>query len=202
MDNPSQEAVALFSANNERTIHVICALKNDANLIHDLLIGQAGLDSLLVTSDTTAEEQAAAEHWNAERCNVLITTTVGLVGVLFNVLSFVQAMLRIRPRQRSSEARIVILADGSVRSDRVIADDRIFHDLSSDAGPLLAEDRRSYDALCSSEGRLSMMEEKENCRVQWMANSLGMLGNGAVFSEILQKLRPISMLWYNYAGVS
>ena len=112
VDNPSQEAVALVSANNERTIHVICASKNDANLIHDLLVGQAGLDSLLATSDTMAEEQAAvAEHWNAGRCNVLVTTTVGLVGVdsascdfvivvgvLFNVLSFVQAMLRIRPK--------------------------------------------------------------------------------------------------------
>ena len=101
--------------------HVIVNSKNDAQLIHAKL--SRNFESRIVTSESTGEEQfEIARYWKESEFQVLVSTSIALVGnenpkcrhvvivgYLFNLLSLVQAIGRLRPSQRSRKGSIKII---------------------------------------------------------------------------------------------
>ena len=104
-------------------IHIICASKQHASDVHRSLQKHSFCNSCLVTGDTSAEDlDAAAQLWSRGVSNVLVSTTAGLVGnesrscrvvlvlgLLYDLMSVVQAMGRLRPLQRRSNGCIEFL---------------------------------------------------------------------------------------------
>jgi len=138
-----------------------------------------------------------AKQWSLGLTNVLITTTVGLVGVdsstcdfvivmgiLFNVMSFVQGMLRIKPAQRSNKARVVVLSNGNVRREMAQENELAFQQLASENGPLTAGDRKLFDEFYSVEGLLSMMESNIVCRVAKLSEIMGSPRSGCGLCDV------------------
>jgi hypothetical protein len=100
-------------------LHLICASKKVAERIFEAL---SGYKIELVTADVSKEKQAViARMWSCGEFDILVSTTsalvgnessrceaVFIVGYIFNLMSVVQAMGRLRPKQRKSTGCIEI----------------------------------------------------------------------------------------------
>jgi superfamily II DNA helicase RecQ len=104
-------------------LHLICASKRSAKLIfHDLSLVVPKYKIELATADISKEEQAEiARRWSGGEFDILVSTSsalvgnessrcqaVFIVGYIFNLMSVVQAMGRLRPKQRKCTGRIEI----------------------------------------------------------------------------------------------
>jgi hypothetical protein len=109
----------VMSSPAQSGIHIICASKKKAVLISGALSSQ-GYKTELVTSDIPREKlQEIAGKWSLGEFDILVSTSsalvgnessrcrvVFIVGLLFDLMSVVQAMGRLRPKQRTSTGRI------------------------------------------------------------------------------------------------
>ena len=91
--------------------HVIVSSKSVAQTVYDVL--SMKYSSRMITSDNSKEEQVSvAKEWSEGRFDMLVSTTVALVGnenekcravivvgMLFNLFSVAQAFCRLRPKQ-------------------------------------------------------------------------------------------------------
>jgi len=126
IEKAAQERVLeiLLGAPPKFGIHLICATLDSANVLFKNLSSAYGTESAiktrLVTSEVTREEQAeTAGLWSGGGINILVSTSSALVGnensqcrvvlivgYLFNLMAVVQAMGRLRPKQRHSNGSI------------------------------------------------------------------------------------------------
>lgn len=116
VEDPVAHAVAVASqilkTNPKHGVHIIVNSKRNADVIFGLLSKK--YEARLVTADTSDEDQSlAAEQWGGGSVPLLVSTTVALVGnensacrhvmvvgYLFNLINLVQAVGRLRPKQR------------------------------------------------------------------------------------------------------
>ena len=115
-----------------RAAHILCASKEDCKRFEERMKGRD--DVRVVHSDVPKEQQAeAAQAWFESRVDQLYTTSLGtvgnendalggvfIVGILFNLSTFVQILGRLRPRHRDvSHSKVYqLLSDNDLRQHK------------------------------------------------------------------------------------
>lgn len=103
------------------SVHVICATKQEAASIHSSLRSLGFPTRLLHSGVSKHDQKQIATDWAAGRLKALISTTCGLVGNecptchsivicgwIYSLMAVVQAIGRLRPRQRTQHGLIQI----------------------------------------------------------------------------------------------
>lgn len=169
------EIMCEYYENFGRSIHVLCASKATCKEFEGLL--QHSDDVRVVHADTSRENQrAAASDWYHGRCKKLFTTSIGvvgneneaaglicIVGLLHDLSSFLQAIGRLRPKQRGPNARVYqILLKEDLHSNQTKSDECDFKRSELVQAGVLSEDEAStfddifhidgYRALLNGEG--------------------------------------------------
>ena len=136
-------------------IHVIVSSKSVAQTVYDVL--SMKYSSRMITSDNSKEEQVSvAKEWSEGRFDMLVSTTVALVGnenvkcrsvivvgMLFNLFSVVQAFCRLRPKQRLSGGLLAMIVppitadmvESHVKKDTASANSLISRGILSEEKP-------------------------------------------------------------------
>ena len=119
---PVQEAVRYVRSKSTSTeaCHIFVACKRDGEAISKIFAAQGNITSSLLHSDLTREEQSEiAVSWRESSIDALISTSLALVGnensackhivfvgYLFNMMAVIQAINRLRPKQRYGRASV------------------------------------------------------------------------------------------------
>lgn len=117
----ARAACAAAKRNPNHGVHIMVASKSDAIFIASRL-GEHSICHRLLTSEADSEQQVSiAKEWRNSQFSVLVSTSIAVVGnenpncrhlivngYLFNVISMVQALNRLRPKQRSGGASVQI----------------------------------------------------------------------------------------------
>lgn len=170
--------------------HVICSSKNYVSQVRDSLVGRVKSGKVLaVTSDSTATEQREiARSWHDAKADVLISSTVALmgnenarcrlvviVGYLFDFASLLQAIGRLRPGQRTPEAKVLVVlphVDTATQSRNIQKMNQRFGGLVR-MGLLEQGDLAAFEAYFGISGLYKFFNQKGVCRWVGMAKVLG-----------------------------
>ena len=98
-------------------VHVIVSTVEEGKDIHEQLCSKLEYECCNFIFSGSDNQDCIAKKWNENRLQILISTTVGLVGnessktqmvcivgLLYNIPSIIQSMGRIRPRKRTSHS--------------------------------------------------------------------------------------------------
>ena len=114
-------ALDAIRRNSSHAVHIMVSSKEDAAFIATK-ISEASISHRLLTSDLEeAQQKVIAKQWRKSKFSVLVSTTLAVTGnenpscrhlvvngYLFNIITTVQAINRLRPRQRFGGASIRI----------------------------------------------------------------------------------------------
>ena len=165
--------------------HVICASKDSCEQI-DRLLTAKGFRTLVVTSENTAEEQKkTAATWFQGQVDVLISTTVALVGnenekcrtiiiagLLFNISSLTQAIGRLRPNQRGLDASVHVIwkeMSPTKLTDMKLEDAKKLQ-LLTEAGVLRSSDRELFLRLFGTHALYNFTRQSTGCFLQTLSS--------------------------------
>ena len=122
-----QHVIEFIINHNGFNAHVIVSTVNEGNYVFEQL-KRKEINCEFIYSGSENQANVAAE-WNNNRLNVLISTTLGLVGnesintqlvcivgLLYDLPSIVQAMGRIRPKRRRKISEMMIFIPNKVKS--------------------------------------------------------------------------------------
>ena len=170
--------------------HVICSSKDYVSQVWEELTGRMKTGSVLaVTSDSTSTDQReTARKWHDAEADVLISSTVALmgnensrcrllviVGYLFDFSSLLQAIGRLRPTQRTKEAKVLVVLpriDQASQSRNIQQMNQKFESLMR-MGLLEQEDYADFAAYFGIGGLYKFFNKKGVCRWVGMASVLG-----------------------------
>ena len=135
--------------------------------------------------------EKVAKEWVEGNIPVLITTTLGLVGnecsknnyvvcvgTLYDLMSYVQAMSRIRPKWRNENSRMdIFIPDkpriGWVGSNNQTDDYNHLQQLKSDNLIVSAEDESIYNRCLTKQSVNDWLYTDEGCRISNLAKRMG-----------------------------
>ena len=160
------EIMSDYFENFGHSVHVLCASKATCKEFESQLQGDD--DVRVVHADTCRQDQlATAADWYHQRCKKLFTTSIGIVGneneaaglicvvgILHDLSNLLQAIGRLRPKQRGPEARVYqILLDKDLRPSKTMSDECNFkRDELIQAGVLSIDDALSFDGIFHIDG--------------------------------------------------
>ena len=144
--------------------HVIVAEKKDGQTIFHQL-STTNYKSKFVSSDSTVEEvNQAAMEWCSGKLDVLITTTMGLVGnenplcrflvvvgYLYDSMQIVQALGRLRNYMRLSHGQVLFAVPDTLGQHRIKDDEHRFTRLLNEQF-VSPEDHSNFQAVMTSNG--------------------------------------------------
>ena len=203
-EHPSQkESVVkrvkeVLSAHPDFSIHVICTSKKIVEKISEKLSGE-NFNVGLVHADVGREDQEnIAANWREGKCDVLVSTTCALVGnesprcrcvfivgYLFNLMNVVQAMGRLRPKQRIRGGSIEIFLRKRTEDELVkFAEKKLDEGKTSfnalvGKGLLRQEDHRQHKKVCTTVGLIKWCATDEECRMVALHKRFGVTGHRA-----------------------
>ena len=167
--------------------HVICSSKPVVQEIASLL--SPSMTVLTVTGESSSEEQfSISNSWSCGKCDVLVSTTVALVGnenskcrtiviagVLHNVSSLVQAFGRLRPEQRGADSAVSIFhrpINKTVLEDTKKIVDTSFQEMK-DAGCLDDSTKKDYGNIFSYRGLQEVLLLSNGCYLKKISSFFG-----------------------------
>lgn len=159
-------------------IHVICKTTTMAETLHGQL-AELGVDAALVHAKVPKTDQReTAMKWARGRVDVLVSTTVALVGnenpackeiivmgIVYNLSALVQAMGRLRANQRGPSSRVVQVLVSSERSTHQELTDNSSASLQQlvDACVLSEDDKKHFRGLFHYENYLKLITTGGSC---------------------------------------
>ena len=170
-------------------VHVICSTKEDCRSIENQL-KKDRVPCEAVTSETEADVMArVAKDWYGGKIDVLVTTTVALVGnenercrtiivvgILFNASSVIQAIGRLRPKQRGDQTAVVLMRKKITSDDltRWAEGDRNSFDVLLSSGVLAKTAlQKSFDKAFGTMCLVQLLRKKTGCFLQGLRESCG-----------------------------
>ena len=180
--------VAEYIKQSKRTpCHVICSTKDMVREIAALL--SPTMNVLTVTGESSSDEQfSVSNSWSSGKCEVLVSTTVALVGnenskcrtiviagVLFDVSSLVQAFGRLRPEQRGVNSVVSIFHNPIEKKNAQYAITVLetrFRELK-DAGCLDETMRKDFINIFSNLGLLRVLNTQQGCYLKRISSYFG-----------------------------
>jgi superfamily II DNA helicase RecQ len=172
----------------EGAAHVFVAEKGDGTCLFNILIKRYSCK--LVTSDTPREEVSqTASEWRKGAFNVLITTSIALVGnenpqcrylacagYLYDSMQILQAFGRLRPYMRVASGAIMFAVSDNLSEHRIADDRRRFTRLLNE-NLVSSDDYSKYLATMTSSGvRQWLIEASEGqvgCALAILSKSFG-----------------------------
>jgi superfamily II DNA helicase RecQ len=191
----TRRAKDVMSCTPQFGLHLICASKKSAlRIFHDLsnLVPKYKIE--LVTADIPKEEQAEiARKWSAGEFDILVSTSsalvgnessrcqaVFIVGYIFNLMSVVQAMGRLRPKQRKRTGCIEIFLNKMTKErwKMFVERDKTTCSLLVAKGivAVTPENLLALQKVGTLRGIYSWATKDTGCRVVALSNRFGLLG--------------------------
>ena len=178
--------------------------------IHVMVAGKASGDRIVsalspdilcrfVSSDTPQLEQTeVAKDWSEGRFQILVSTTIALVGnenekcrhvfivgLLFSLMNVIQAIGRLRPSQRVGGASVRIFVQPQTETRLVEygeRDSQMFTSLL--ARKLINDDRDSYMRVASVLGLHSWLSDNNCCRIRKLGELYGFVRQDCGFCDV------------------
>jgi hypothetical protein len=184
------EIMSEYSENFGRSIHVLCASKATCKEFGGVLGDDH--DVRVVHSDTPRQDQlAAAADWYQQRCKKLFTTSIGVVGneneaaglicvvgLLHDLSSFLQAIGRLRPKQRGPDARVYqIVLNEDLRPNKRMSDECDFKRSELvQAGVLSEDDLYTFNNIFHIDGYRAFLNG-EGCYIRRLESMFSEAGS-------------------------
>ena len=181
-----EEAKHVLTRNPKHGIHIIVNSKKEAeNVFQELSMNY---ESKIVTADSTSEEQAlVAKQWSEGAIQLLVSTTIALVGnensacrhvlvvgYLFNLINLVQAVGRLRPRQRQTGGSFGVFLPLLLRRDFQRKEQMNTIEFAAlRAKRLIGGDRGLFDRLLTTKGINDWAIDTVSCRVLSLSKVFG-----------------------------
>jgi superfamily II DNA helicase RecQ len=186
LNSLATEVVSILTKNAEHGVHILVSVK---------VLGDKVLEALttrytcrMLTSDTTeAIQETTAKEWSDGKFQVLISTTVALVGnenakcrhvlmlgYLYNLMNVIQAIGRLRPKQRQGGASVQIYIPNmsEEKLERMdLAQGHAFQSLKS--RKLIGNDKELHTRVASVRGLHDWLVNDKGCRIQNLARRYG-----------------------------
>ena len=176
-----RSACATLEQNPSHGVHIMVTSKSDAMFIASEL-SKLSIGNRLLTSDVDLEQQESiARDWRKSCFSVLVSTSIAIVGnenpecrhlvlngYLFNTMNMVQAINRLRPKQRPGGASIKIFLPNhpEVYLDALWQRDRLRFDALAERG-LVPNDADLWKKFGSTEGLHQWLIRDDGC---WVSN--------------------------------
>jgi hypothetical protein len=196
----------LLRKENDQGIHVLVSSKAVGEKLFEML--QPICNCRWVTSASTLEQQTMiALDWSQGRFEVLISTSIALVGnengkcrhvvivgYMYTLVNVIQAMGRLRPEQRQGGASVgiflpLISEEQLVRQQQ---DDLLSFELLRQR-KLIAEDRQLHTRVLTSRGIYDWLVVETGCRIQNLARRIGQVRQACRICDACRS-RPTRML--------
>jgi hypothetical protein len=152
---------------DEVACHVICASKHAVGSLNALLAGK-GLRVLMAHSDVD-DTADVARKWSAGEGDVLLSTTCALTGceydrckhviifgVIYSVSNMVQAIGRLRKKQRADGASVTVVYDGGLRAPQGAS-----YDQFQGAGFVTEDCRDVFESVFHEDGLRGVLSGRE-----------------------------------------
>ena len=170
-------------------IHVIVASKQlGMDVVASLEEMSLGPVEFVTSETTTSKQRDIAKRWSASAISILVSSTVALVGNenpkchcvvvvghLFSLMSVVQALGRLRPKQRTGTSSFVIFANklSSTQQAAMEKEDMMnFHRLR-ELGVIDTSNEQDYMQIGTIKGLVDWETERGKCRVVSLAGKFG-----------------------------
>jgi superfamily II DNA/RNA helicase len=181
-----KEVVSILGSNPMQGVHVLTSSKKLGEAFFKKM--SETFDCRWVTADSTAIEQAAvAQEWSVGKFQILVSTTIALVGnensnchhvimlgYMFNLMNVIQAIGRLRPEQRQNGASFRIIVPILTHSSYKQMEDKI--DLGFDAlrqKNLIGDDKLLFTRVLSMLGIYNWLVKDKGCRIKNLARRYG-----------------------------
>lgn len=190
----------------QHCIHIMVDSKNTGESVFKGLCQR--YDCRFVTSHSSAEEQAnVAREWSLGKFQVLVSTTIALVGnenadchhvliigYLYSLMNVIQAMGRLRPSQRLGGAsiRIYLPPINDQRLDGWRTRETVGFDALRNR-KLIADDQILFKRVATNSGLYEWLVKDEGCRIKNLARRYGFQRPQCRFCDICRG-RPIRRL--------
>ena len=109
---------------SQHAIHVLCSSKQECTMLADSLKESIPEVAELHADVPQAEQKTIAQRWYRGEIKILVSTTIGIVGnenkkmkhiycvrLLYSLSNFVQAIGRLRPKQRGQTASVTLVVE-------------------------------------------------------------------------------------------
>ena len=178
----------LESGSGLAAVHVVVAEKKDGTFLLDQLFPR--FNCKFVSSDSSQEEvnQIAAE-WSKGQLDVLISTTMGLVGnenpscrhlvcvgYLYDSMQIVQFLGRLRNSMRMNFGQVLFAVPDNLSNHRII-DDNLRYTRLLNEGFISAQDHANFTAVMTSSGVRDWLSNASQglcgCAVQILSTMFG-----------------------------
>jgi superfamily II DNA helicase RecQ len=178
------------SKGNDYSVHILCALKSDVDIISSEIDIFENYTLGRVTGDSSCDHmERTAADWREGKIDILVSTTVALVGnessrcrmvvicgYIYNVLNMVQAIGRLRESQRGpdSEVKVIVPISDIRMQTRTEELDRINLLRLGEKGLIANEETNIFmEKLLSVKPLYQWVCNKELCRVGSLLELLG-----------------------------
>ena len=174
------------SRNSDTNIHMICSTIQEGKECFRLIEKHESSVSFIYSGSNNHEE--VAFKWKNNQIRILISTTIGIVGnecanthtviivgVLYDLLSIIQAMGRIRPHRRNTSSKLFIfIPKQSTHILRQRKDNEIMRKNQLIAiGLIKQSDEVYYNNCLTSESVIKWCSNTSVCRITTLGNSIG-----------------------------
>lgn len=190
LDNYTTECcnrvIKFVASNNKSNVHIIVSTKNEGSVIYDML-KRKNIRCDYINSDSV-DQHAVAKRWNSNLTQVLITTTLGIVGnessrtqmvcivgLLYNLPSILQSYGRIRPRRRnqSSLCSIYTAKNNVARLKGIEVDSSRNFDELVGSGIVSSSNKSKYNNSMTTKAVHDWLFKDQGCRLVNLAGRLG-----------------------------
>jgi hypothetical protein len=185
VDSPRELSVRTIRKRIEQdpshAVHIMVASKGDAIFISSKL-SEYSVSHRLLTSDVDMDQQQSiAKEWKNSEFSVLVSTSIAVVGnenaecrhlvvngYLFNIITMVQAINRLRPSQRNGGASIQIYLPmyRQTHLDSLWDNDRLSFDALAERG-MVPNDADLWKLFGSIDGLHQWLVVEDGC---WISN--------------------------------
>ena len=168
----------------QQAIHVLCSTKRECTLVADGLKKSISEVAVVHADVLPAEQRSIAKRWFTGKINILVSTTIGIVGnenpkmkhifcirLLYSLSNFVQAIGRLRPKQRGGTASVTLVVKGCDLRDNSFATKQASNNRSQlvNAGVLRNEDISIFDTVFHIDGFKTFLN-KDGCHISRLRN--------------------------------
>lgn len=180
-------AMKILRSRKDSSVHIILSSKADAEYISSRFESSPFACRLLTSDIVFEEQQEIAREWRDSTFIVLVSTSLAIVGnensscrhliiggYLFNLMSVVQAINRLRENQRSggSSVRFLLPSLSPERLESLRKDDRLKFEALAER-KLVPNNAALWKTFGSIDGLHGWLVEEEGCRIASLSRRFG-----------------------------